>query len=135
MPAGEIANWIASWRPDGTWLNRPAISRDDLPILFAMVEHRAWVAALLGHLHEAQESPPLDPRECRFGQWLDVTGKLRYASHPALEQVFALHESIHRAARQLLAGRSRSNPPSGAEIAEIEDLRDRLIAQLRRLIG
>ncbi|MGB7645081.1 MAG: EAL domain-containing protein, partial [Pseudomonas fluorescens] len=44
MPAAEIPAWLAGWCPAPGWLGRSAVAREDLPLLYAGVEHRAWVA-------------------------------------------------------------------------------------------
>jgi predicted signal transduction protein with EAL and GGDEF domain len=71
MPAADLPRWVTDWRTDPAWAGRPAVSRDDLSLLYAGVEHRAWIGAMGSHLKGARQAPPpLDHHQCRFGQWL-----------------------------------------------------------------
>jgi EAL domain-containing protein (putative c-di-GMP-specific phosphodiesterase class I) len=84
MPAGEIPAWSRTWQADSAWLNRSPVSRDDLAMLFAAVEHRAWIAGIEAHLvSELVPPPPLSSHQCRFGLWLEAEASHRHASHPA----------------------------------------------------
>jgi diguanylate cyclase (GGDEF)-like protein len=96
MPGAELPDWVARWRPDPAWLGRPTVSRDDLPLLVAGVEHRAWIKALLGHLGgERLQPPPLDLLECRFGHWLAGHARQRFAARPELRRIEDLHVKVH----------------------------------------
>ena len=136
MPGDQIPAWAAGWRPDPRWQGRPAVSRDDLPLIFAMVEHRAWVSNLHRCINDGADAPPLSTRECRFGVWLDTTGRARHAGHPAMARITALHERIHRQGRALLASRQRDPlAPPAAALEEIDSLRDALLSELEQLIA
>jgi len=137
MPAAELPGWTARWRPDPAWTRLSPTSRDDLPMLFAGVEHHAWTRRVEACLRDAQASPPpLDIHQCRFGQWLDREGLQRYGATPGMQAIQALHRQVHAQAGRLLAlhaeGRSEE---TAAGVAELHGLRDGLIAELKGLIG
>lgn len=46
MPAAERLAWAASWHPDPHWKTLLPVSKDDLPLLFALTEHRAWLLSI-----------------------------------------------------------------------------------------
>ncbi|MDP3795330.1 MAG: EAL domain-containing protein, partial [bacterium] len=70
MPAEALPDWARSWKPDASWGQVPLMRRDDLPLLFACVEHQAWVKAIESHLRGERDTPPeLDPAQCHFGGW------------------------------------------------------------------
>ena len=111
MPPADLPNWLASWRPDVAWLGRAQIRREDMPILYAWVEHRAWIASVTGYLQgERGDSPPLDCKACRVGQWL---GNARE----------------HHADHSLNRGRERF-PPSPPSEPGVRFSRDGLSSQL-----
>lgn len=58
MPAARIADWIASWRPDDSWARQAPVHRRDLPLIFAGVEHRAWITLLERYLRGNCSAPP-----------------------------------------------------------------------------
>ncbi len=96
MPAGTIPNWLATWRPDVTWFGRAQIRREDMPILYAWVEHRAWIANARGYLQsEHSDVPPQNSQTCRLGQWLSHAEE-HHAEHAGLIQaIVPLHTEIH----------------------------------------
>jgi EAL domain-containing protein (putative c-di-GMP-specific phosphodiesterase class I) len=46
MPAQDVLGWSVAWQTDPSWGGLPAVSRDDLPLLVASVNHRG-----LDHRH------------------------------------------------------------------------------------
>ncbi len=136
MPAADLPRWAAAWQPDPAWVNLPSVSRDDFPLLFASVEHRAWIAAIASHLQGTREAPPpLDHHQCRFGMWLEADGLLRYGAQPAFQSIEALHRQVHALATELCelkaAGR---NPEALARLDELHRARDVLLEQLSALM-
>ena len=136
MPALDIPDWASAWRPDSAWSNRSAINRDDLPLLFAGAEHRAWVVGIAGYLKGARGNPtPLDHTLCRFGGWLDAQGQTRYGEHPAFQGMLSLHRQVHALAGDLCELRSMGrNLEALARLWELDSLRDALIEQLQALL-
>ena len=133
MPAADLPVWAATWRPDPAWNNRQPAQRDDLPLLFAQTEHRAWLAALENYLKGLRELPPmLDPRQCRFGQWLHAEGQARYKGQPTFQTIARLHRQMHDRAAEIC-----ERHPSGkdAALAELRCLLDQLIDEEMALLG
>jgi hypothetical protein len=136
MPAAAIPDWLATWRPDPSWLDQTPISRDDLPILFTWVEHRAWVAKVVGFIQgERNTPPPLQHQQCRFGLWLGHDARLRKDNHYTIKALEPLHIEIHALASELialkLAGRSDA---AEAQLTELYRLRDGLLAKLLSML-
>jgi diguanylate cyclase (GGDEF)-like protein/PAS domain S-box-containing protein len=136
MPAADLPAWALAWRSDPAWLNRPYLSRDDLPVIFAGVEHRAWMVAIASHLKgERQSLPPMNHRQCRLGVWLEGEGQARYGTHPAFPVIEALHLQVHVLATELLELQSGGrNAEALDRLDELHALRDALLEQLKRLI-
>jgi diguanylate cyclase (GGDEF)-like protein/PAS domain S-box-containing protein len=134
MLAGELPGWAAAWRPDASWLDCRAISRDALPLIFAIVEHRAWIVALESHLgRKGGEAPVLDHHQCRFGLWLD--SESRYAGMPAFLAIEPLHRSVHELAAEICrlhvsGGASEAQAMLGA----LHGMKDALLEQLSAVI-
>ena len=76
MPGDALPHWAAGWRPDPRWAKTSAIDQTHWPILYAAVEHRAWIAEVEQFLEEgnALPAPTMDHRLCRLGSWLDERG-------------------------------------------------------------
>jgi diguanylate cyclase (GGDEF)-like protein/PAS domain S-box-containing protein len=136
MPAHELPAWAASWRPDPAWVNCRPVSRDDLPLLFASIEHRAWIAAIEDFLKgERDAPPPLDHQQCRFGMWLEAQILARHGAHPAFLAIQTLHRRGHILAAELLKLSSGGgNSEAQNRLGELHALRDTLLEQLKALI-
>ncbi len=135
MPADAMPAWAASWRPDAAWIDLLPVSQNDLPLLFAGVEHRAWIRAIEEYLRgERGSSPPLDSHQCHLGIWLDGEGRAGFAAHAAFLALEALHGRVHLLAAELcdLAAHGRS-ADALQRLDELHGIRDSLLSQLKAL--
>ena len=137
MPAGNLPEWIANWRPDPAWTTSRNMShkRDDLPLTYAEVDHRNWVKCPEDALADPGSAPPeIDSDKCRFGVWYLGAGRLRYGSFDDYPEIGALHEAVHALAGELVA--LRDNGQLKKEHHRLHDLhamRDKLISKLHAL--
>jgi hypothetical protein len=136
MPASDLPAWATAWQPDVAWRDLNPVSRADLPLLFASVEHRAWIVAMKAHLRDDQNAPPPhDLHQCRFGAWLDAEGEARYSARPEFPVIKQIHAHAHALAEELCALRDRSgNAAAVARLGELRAARDALLAQLQLLL-
>ena len=135
MPAHELPGWAATWQPDQSWIDTPAVSRDDLSVLYAGVEHRAWIMAIGAFLRGEREAPPaLNHHQCRFGNWLDADGMLRYGSQTVYRAIESLHRQVHMLAAELLELQAKNrNHEALTKLDQLHVLRDDLLIQLKTL--
>jgi hypothetical protein len=136
MPAYQLPAWSATWRPDLVWAESPSFSRADLPLLFASVEHRAWIVAIEKFLKgECEIPPPIYRHQCRFGQWLDTDGLARCGTQPSFEAIELLHRQVHALAAELCELQALDrNPEALAKLEELHGLQDDLLEQLKALV-
>jgi len=134
MPAHEFPGWSATWRPDPVWSDRPVVSRDNLPLLFAGVEHRAWIADIENFLRGERETPPpLDHHQCRFGIWLNSS---RHTLQPAFQAIETLHQQVHALALDLLELHAQGRTTEAlAGLRELHGLRDTMLEQLKGCVA
>ena len=136
MPAGQLPAWAKAWQPDPRWLDARPIARDDLPVIFAMVEHRAWVNALKSqlngrHLHQ----PELAEHACQFGRWLDHEGANRYGDQGGFATIRGLHHRIHELAPSILDQHQNGDPDAAQQgLQRLLGMRDSLLTELRQLL-
>ena len=134
MAADALPSWVEKWQPDSGWKDVRTIDRDDLPLLFAGVEHRAWITAMEHYLDGQRDTPPpLDMSQCRFGQWLDHEGKARHGDNPAFRSIERLHEQVHRVAREWCNERPAALAGDADRFKELHALRDELLNCLQSL--
>ena len=136
MPARQLPLWKAHWRPDPAWCHMAPVRREDFPMLFAGVEHRAWSKSMEDFLHGLREAPPeLDHLQCHLGQWLSKEGRARHGAHPALAAIDTLHQQAHALAATLCGLYGEGQPREALErLPELLTLRDQLLEQLKSLL-
>jgi diguanylate cyclase (GGDEF)-like protein len=139
MAAGDVADWLGTWQPDPTWTASSASRwpRDDLPLVVAENNHRAWVEALVRHVEQPDSAiPEVDPAHCRFGQWYNGSGRNRYGHLAEYAAIAGVHERIHALGQTLLDLTAQGNQElARARLPELFALRDALLALLAQLMA
>ncbi|WP_295456184.1 EAL domain-containing protein [uncultured Thiodictyon sp.] len=131
MPAHELPGWALAWRPDRRWATLTTVSHDDLSLVYARIDHGAWIAAIERHLRGERDTVPLlDHRQCRFGIWLNA--QRQAGGQPAYQAIDALHRQVHALAATLLDLQAGGRQPEAlARLHELHALRDDLLAGLQ----
>lgn len=136
MPANEISDWQVDWSLIEVWQNVSAVGKDNTPILYASVEHRAWVSQLNQYLHGVKNQPPeLNSSTCRFGRWLAKSEGTKLFNHPNMARVISLHDEVHATAETVIESFKRgdnNNAFTGFE--EIEERQEELLVLLTGLV-
>ncbi|MDP2824812.1 MAG: PAS domain S-box protein [Sulfuritalea sp.] len=136
MPAQELPEWVAQWRPHAVWaLCRSTVAnRDELPLIYAEVDHRHWVHSLDNYMAGAEVPPAMDVHECRFGIWYHGDGRTQYGHLAEFRGIEAIHQRVHAAAETLIALKVAGKlEEAGCGLAELHGLRDELVGQLHAL--
>ncbi len=103
MPAADLPAWVASWRPDPSWAGLSRVRRDDLPLLRAGVEYRAWIAGLESFLKGERQTPPvLDPLHDLFALWPRGRMPAQHDAKPVWRDIEALRQQVRTLAAELL---------------------------------
>jgi diguanylate cyclase (GGDEF)-like protein len=138
MPVHEVKEWMADWQPYPSWQYTKRCNRDDLPVLFAQVEHRAWVANVAKYIQSTGTGtvlPQLDHTQCRFGKWLNMDVCLTHRGNPILDELVQLHMRVHRLARGIIELKQQGESEQAvARLDDLYGLRDKLCGLLIRLI-
>ena len=137
MPAAQFPVWARTWRPDTAWSNRAPIDRDDLPLLFASVEHRAWVMAVEDYFQDdTSASLPQAIDQSRFGTWLKTKGLARYAEQPDFQVAERLYQRTQALVAQLCELRNQGRQPEIlSRLGELHRLENALLSHLKSLQG
>jgi diguanylate cyclase (GGDEF)-like protein/PAS domain S-box-containing protein len=136
MAADDVPGWVRGWRPGPSWLDRPRVEHDELPRMFAIAHHRAWVARIEAYLlsQAGTLAPPATDDQCALGMWLEDEGRLRHGNDPALDEALAMHDRVHELAHELMTRRATAPiPDNDAGLLALRALRDHLIERLGRL--
>jgi len=132
MPAGDFPDWAAAWQPDPRWINVLPASQDERQLLYADVEHRAWIAAIESFLKGERHLPPrLSLDQCRFSEWMTAKSLAGRGESPEFQALQDLHRQIHALAEDIVEFRDRDHTPEPlARLGELHSLRDALLNQL-----
>jgi diguanylate cyclase (GGDEF)-like protein/PAS domain S-box-containing protein len=133
MPAADFPAWAAQWRPAPAWNNLPELRREDLPLMFASVEHRAWIRQMENYLHgESGNAPEPDHRHCNFGQWLAEGRRTRNRIQEPYVALDAIHRQIHSVGAALCQLHKEGKPQAALDgLGELHALRDSLLERLQ----
>jgi len=97
MPAENVSEWTKSFRIPADWFGWQDTNwHPSLYNLFrARHAHRVWYEELVGAVKRHEPvTVPVNPHECRLGQWLDSCVELGY-DHPIFKELGATHEHLH----------------------------------------
>lgn len=137
MPAEAIDAWVEQWRPDPLWqqLSRRKWSRDDMPILYATLDHQRWVETMHTLVDGSGDTiPELNPCLCRFGRWQQNLGRQRYGTLEEYAALVPIHENVHDTGRKIVALlEAGDHVAADAELVKLYGLRDDLLKQMDRL--
>jgi diguanylate cyclase (GGDEF)-like protein/PAS domain S-box-containing protein len=137
MAGSDLPGWVASWRPDPVWAERPVVNHDDVPLLFANAEYRAWVATVENCLKGEPDtsSRPLNHQDSRLGAWLETKGLVRHGAGLTFQSIKSLYRHGHALADELFELRAQDRTPEAlARLGELHRLRDALLEKLSTLI-
>jgi diguanylate cyclase (GGDEF)-like protein/PAS domain S-box-containing protein len=136
MSGESIPHWVRDWRPDRLWTCQPPLRREELPLLFAIVEHRAWMRAIEEHCRaEGPGTSRFDIHNCHLGQWIALEGTVSYGSQTTFQSIARTHRQLHESARELLERRVQCDPFE--HVARLETLRGfhaSLLEQMRQFL-
>ncbi len=133
MPADEFPRWATGWRSDPRWAHVKPLNLASREMLFASVEHRAWVAAFEAYLQGKRSIPPsLDINHCRFSAWLEEEARALITPLPAFEETRRLHSQLHELANEIFIVNAQNRSRALSRLPDLHDLRDRLLNQIDR---
>jgi EAL domain-containing protein (putative c-di-GMP-specific phosphodiesterase class I) len=137
MPPGDFPGWAATWRPYPSWAAWQSrdFRREDLPILFADVELRAWIRDIESYLDDGDVLPPLmNERQCLLGRWYHSQGKDTHGHAPEFEAIDPMHHRLHELVDELHELYEQGlKAEARARLGELHALRDELTRMLKAL--
>ncbi|MFA6311487.1 MAG: EAL domain-containing protein [Sterolibacterium sp.] len=137
MPADKLIQWTREWQQDPSWAacRDLVLNRNELPLVYAEVDHRYWVRWMGNWLTGVSDRPPpFDSHHCRFGAWYHGEGSNHYGHMPEFQAIDAVHEEVHQLGQELVAHKSANRlNDAQAAFVDLNTLRDKLIGKLLAL--
>lgn len=135
MPPEQLVDWVHRWRPPVSWSLTQPMFRDDTPVLYAIVEHRAWFNQFESYLRGAGHPPEMNAERCPFGNWLTYKAHFRHRGSPLLPQLEELHHSLHEFAATLKSHAEQGNRDHALlGLESLRQMKDSLVGHLNQLI-
>ena len=136
MPGSEFPGWAESWKPDPRWAGTEPVSPADWPLLYASIEHVAWLKGLEAYLTGAHNQPPcLDAGECRMGGWLQVEAASLRGATAAFQRMAELHRRAHELAACAIAWKAGGHEAEGRKcLVEVRSAMDDALELLTSLL-
>lgn len=132
MPADEMIDWVANWRPYPEWGETRQTRREDMHIIYAAVAHRAWINAVMRRLQDKPgKTPSMSEHECRFGKWLHAETNNNPSFRDKLLEFETMHQAIHTQGAKLLDLKAQGQSEAAlAQVDELLKLSDSLLEQI-----
>ncbi|MBF0471303.1 MAG: EAL domain-containing protein [Gammaproteobacteria bacterium] len=137
MAADDFGNWYQQWQPPQSWKNRPLVDSGDIPLIYAMVEHRAWVRTIGNFIVNSSISlPEMDHHQCRFGQWLYQQLDLNHYKQKIMTEIVEKHRLAHQLGNEIirLVGQGQSGEAEET-FSQLQKVREMLIHHIRSLFN
>lgn len=133
MPASDVQAWAATWRPDPRWAEVPPVRADNRSVLYACVEHHAWLSAFEACLLGKRSSPPpLDADRCRVSLWLDSEKQTARGTLATVRAIESLHRELHVLASEILASQTEGPSEEGlVRLQHLHRLHEKCMSRLR----
>ena len=133
MPANQLRAWAATWRPDPRWSDVPPVHAENRPVLYACVEHRAWLSAFEAYLLGKRVAPPpLEASHCRVTSWLNAEKQTARGTFSNVRAIELLHQELHSLAAEILASQSEGRNSEGlALLQQLHHLHEKCLSRLR----
>ncbi len=133
MPASQLRAWAATWRPDPRWADVPPLHAENRPVLYAYVEHRAWISAFEACLLGRRTSPPpLGASHCRLSAWLNAEKQTARGALSTIRAIETLHQELHSLAAEIFASQTEGRSSEGlGRLQQLHLLHDKCLNRLR----
>ena len=137
MPVDQLSVWAASWKAPESWTNCNKIKHEDQPLLYAIVEHRAWIENLKRYFEGLQDTPPqMNYHQCRFGIMMEHVKQNGASLKNLLDPIDPLHQKVHRLATELCELKASGNSIGAQErLGELYDLRNELTDKIEDVLA
>ncbi|ART83002.1 hypothetical protein CBP31_10505 [Oceanisphaera profunda] len=128
MPAADIPSWITHWQPAPQWAKIRRLNRNELPLLYAGLEHKAWIKELMLTLQNKHEHWPLfDVNSSHLTRWLTSTPNITPARLAYQHQLYQQTQQLVADIQQYKAGQ---NPRLTEQLIVLCELCDLLVNEL-----
>lgn len=134
MPMDKIEKWVKEFKVNEKWLNCQANNRDEISVLYALVEHNAWMNKFIFYTQgKLSEIPQQDHTQCKLNQWLSSIRKSSLIESSQLDVLEVLHKELHQKANVVIGWKEDNIHPFNTEIEEIKKIHREMLDILEEI--
>jgi EAL domain-containing protein (putative c-di-GMP-specific phosphodiesterase class I) len=102
MKGELIPDWLQIWTPNDKWKNQSLMDHNQLQLLFAAIEHLAWIKNINSYVNGKSKILKIKNRNgCTFSSWFKKEGKRYFKTLKEYNEIKKFHELIHEIFNQI----------------------------------
>lgn len=137
MEGESLPQWVATWAPPASWRRQSALSREELALVYAQVEHRALVRALAAKIADGtQIDNRLVVHGCSLGRWIELALAEQRHEEVVLRELAQAHDMLHETIETLAARYRAADAAAVVEgLGAVRRRLDVMLGQINRLLA
>lgn len=136
MPAEKLLDWIKNWKASPSWIGQEAEDTNNLPLIYAEIEHRSWVKRLEEWVQDkAGSAPMLNKNLCKVGKWINDNSPHHLKQLPQFQEMVKMHNELHDLGTRMVTLHTQGEKEEALQILpQLKHQRDEFLKQLRALL-
>lgn len=128
MEPSVFVQWIETWDTPAEWKKQIPYSEENLPLIYAMIEHRAWISKITDYLtHQSDIVQVTNITQCNFGKWLREYA-ISVLTPETYEKIITIHQNIHILADTLIHDTQSGHTETvESGVINLENMRNELV--------
>lgn len=128
MPMDEIVKWVKEFKVNKKWINCQAMNRDEISVLYALVEHNAWMNKFNSYTQgKLSEIPQQDHTQCKLNKWIFSIRKSSIIESSQLDILETLHKELHKKANVVIESKNDNVHNFNNDIEEVKKIHREII--------
>ena len=134
MPMDEIVKWVKEFKVNKKWINCQAMNRDEISVLYALVEHNAWMNKFNSYTQgKLSEMPHQDHTQCKLNKWIFSIRKSSIIESSQLDILETLHKELHKKANVVIESKNDNVHNFNNDIEEVKKIHREIINILEEI--
>lgn len=129
-----LPNWLKTWCPDPAWARCSTLSAEELPLLTAIIEHRAWNRAMSEFFEGSRTIPPYYKNQIELSNWLQINAIKHSDKHLEFQSIDIINKQLHELASELLIFPNPSVPDKKRKMTTLFSLSGQIDTLLQSLL-
>lgn len=136
MPAEKVSDWVKNWKASPSWIGQEAEDTNNLPLIYAEIEHRSWVKQLEEWvLDKAGSAPILNQNLCKVGKWINDDSPHHVKQLPQFKEMVRMHNELHDIGTKMVTLHTKGKKDEALQLLpQLKKQRDEFLKKLGNLL-